>query len=127
MLATEPVGGPGYYTQSNGEFLLVASRGRPAIEPAVWPPSVILAPRTRHSEKPAEARLTLMLPPRPFVLVPPLTAEVVQVVRKNLRLRCGRDLRVLGKQKLHPGRTAPWAANHEQDPGLRLGLHVIDA
>ena len=47
--------GMGYYARQQHELLLVAKRGNPpAPAPADRPPSVIWAPRTTHSAKPAE-------------------------------------------------------------------------
>jgi N6-adenosine-specific RNA methylase IME4 len=47
--------GMGYYARQQHELLLVAKRGNPpAPAPADRPPSVISAPRTAHSAKPAE-------------------------------------------------------------------------
>jgi N6-adenosine-specific RNA methylase IME4 len=48
--------GLGFYCRAQHELLLVATRGEPgAPEPANRPPSVIHAPRGRHSEKPETA------------------------------------------------------------------------
>lgn len=47
--------GMGYYTRQQHELLLIAKRGdMPLPDETTLPPSVIYAPRTRHSEKPAE-------------------------------------------------------------------------
>ncbi len=48
--------GMGYYARGRHELLFVATRGEPALPaPADRPDSVIIAPRGRHSEKPAAA------------------------------------------------------------------------
>jgi N6-adenosine-specific RNA methylase IME4 len=50
----KPSIGPGRWTRSRHELLLIARRGRfPAPDPEDLPDSVIEAPRGRHSEKPA--------------------------------------------------------------------------
>lgn len=47
--------GMGYYARQKHELLLIGARGNlPVPDPERRPESVILAPRTRHSEKPAE-------------------------------------------------------------------------
>lgn len=60
----KPFFGVGYYTKSNAEPCLLATRGG-VIKPHVNTVSqVIVAPRTKHSEKPAEVmdRIDLMYP-----------------------------------------------------------------
>lgn len=53
--AEDPTIGMGYYARQAHELLLIAKRGElPAPEPADRPASVIVARRSRHSEKPVE-------------------------------------------------------------------------
>jgi N6-adenosine-specific RNA methylase IME4 len=50
----KPSIGPGYWARQQHELLLIATRGAwPTPAPSARPSSVICAPRTKHSEKPA--------------------------------------------------------------------------
>lgn len=56
--------GPGYYTASNAEIVLLGTKGKPMRPETAMVPSVILSPRQEHSRKPEEVhqRIELMYP-----------------------------------------------------------------
>lgn len=52
--------GPGFYTASNVEIVLLGRRGEPALQPVKCPRQLIFAPRTAHSRKPDAAHERIM-------------------------------------------------------------------